>query len=258
MSWWGTLVGGTLGFMLGGPLGAMLGAALGRNFDRGIQISGETGGFNTGEQQRVQAAFFTATFSIMGHIAKADGHVTPDEISSCKSIMDQMQLDEAQRAAAIKLFNEGKKADFPLDDILAQFKSECHRRTNLIQVFLEIQITTAMADGHLHANEKKSILYIGSHLGISQSDIEHILSGGRAHSHATSGHNQSLPEAYAIMGVAKTVSDAELKKAYRRLMSQHHPDKLISKGLPEEMIKIATQKTQEIKAAYEHIKKSRK
>ena len=258
MSWWGTLVGGTLGYMLGGPLGAMLGAALGRNFDRGIHISGQTGGFNTGEQQRVQAAFFTATFSIMGYIAKADGRVTPDEISSCKSIMDQMQLDQEQRAAAIKLFNEGKNPDFPLDDVLTQFRRECHRRTNLIQVFLEIQITTAMADGHLHPNEKKAIFYIGSHLGISKSDIEHILGGGRAHSHAATGHKQTLSEAYAIMGVEKTVSDAELKKAYRRLMSQHHPDKLIAKGLPEEMIKITTQKTQEIKSAYEQIKKSRK
>jgi len=256
MAWWGTIVGGALGFMLGGPLGALLGASLGRNFDRGIHISGQAGHFQPGEQQRVQAAFFTATFSIMGHIAKADGQVTPDEIKSCKSIMDQMQLDEEQRAAAIKLFNEGKKPDFPLDDILVQFKQECHRRTNLIQVFLEIQVATAMADGHLHKNEKKAIYYIGSHLGLDSSDIDQIFHVGR--SHPSTGRQQPISEAYAILGVTKNNSDAEIKKAYRRLMSQHHPDKLLSKGLPEEMIKIATQKTQEIKAAYEQIKKSRK
>ena len=255
MAWWGTLVGGALGYMLGGPLGAMLGASLGRNFDRGIHISGQAGHFQPGEQQRVQAAFFTATFSIMGYIAKSDGQVTNDEIASCKSIMDQMQLDQSQRAAAIKLFNEGKKPDFPLDDILVQFKQECHRRTNLIQVFLEIQVATAMADGHLHKNEKKAIYYIGSHLGLHTSEIDQIFNVGGSHS--ASSNKQSLSESYAILSVSKTNTDAEIKKAYRRLMSQHHPDKLISKGLPEEMIKIATQKTQEIKAAYEHIKKSR-
>ena len=256
MAWWGTLVGGALGFMLGGPLGALLGASLGRNFDRGIHISGQAGAsFQPGEQQRVQAAFFTATFSIMGHIAKADGKVTSDEIASCKAIMDQMQLDEQQRAAAIKLFNEGKKSDFPLDDVLVQFKQECHRRTNLIQVFLEIQVATAMADGHLHKNEKKAIYYIGSHLGLHASEIDQIFHVGRSHSTGTK--QQPISEAYAILGVTKNNSDAEIKKAYRRLMSQHHPDKLISKGLPEEMIKIATQKTQEIKAAYEQIKTSR-
>lgn len=256
MAWWGTLVGGTLGFMLGGPLGALLGASLGRNFDRGINLQGQTGSFKPGEQQRVQAAFFTASFSIMGYIAKADGKVTPDEIASCETIMGQMQLDATQRKAAIQLFNEGKKPDFPLDDILVQFKQECHRRTNLIQVFLEIQIATAMADGHLHKNEKDAIYYIGSHLGLHKNEIDQIFNLGR--SHASPTHKQSLSEAYAILGANKNNTDAEIKKAYRRLMGQHHPDKLIAKGLPEEMIKIATQKTQEIKAAYEQIKKSRK
>ncbi|MDA3869863.1 MAG: co-chaperone DjlA, partial [Gammaproteobacteria bacterium] len=83
MAWWGTLLGGTLGFMFGGPLGAMLGAVLGGNFDRGLGQSGE---FESGAQERVQAAFFSATFSVMGHIAKADGNVTPDEIASARNI----------------------------------------------------------------------------------------------------------------------------------------------------------------------------
>jgi len=255
MSWWGTIVGGTLGFMLGGPLGAMLGAALGRNFDRGIDLSGQSGLFEPGEQQRVQAAFFSATFSIMGHIAKADGRVTPDEIASCNNIMAQMQLDEQQRETAMRLFNEGKKPDFPLDKILAQFKKECHRRKNLIQVFLEIQIATAMADGHLHKNETKLIHHIGIQLGIPKAEIDRLFHFGQHHAATTP--KQALSEAYKLLGVTRGSTDAEIKKAYRRLMSQHHPDKLISKGLPEEMIKLATEQTTEIKLAYEQIKKSR-
>ena len=62
MGWWGKLLGGTFGFMLGGPLGALLGAALGHNFDKGLHIADEMGGFHRGDQKRVQTAFFTASF----------------------------------------------------------------------------------------------------------------------------------------------------------------------------------------------------
>jgi DnaJ like chaperone protein len=256
MAWWGTVVGGTLGFMFGGPLGALLGAALGRNFDKGINLSGEQGAFDIGQQERVQAAFFTATFSVMGHIAKADGKVTADEISAAEAIMARMQLDAHQRKAAIRLFNEGKKDDFPLHDILDQFRHECHRRRNLVQMFLEIQIATALADGHFHASEKRVLFTIGEQLGLDHAAIEHLFGFVRS-SQPHGETKQPLSKAYEILGAGKNSSAADIKKAYRRLMSQHHPDKLIARGLPEEMIKMATEKTQEIKAAYEQIKESR-
>lgn len=257
MPWWGTLLGGTLGFMFGGPLGALLGAALGRNFDRGIKITDEHGAFGAGQQERVQAAFFTTTFSVMGHIAKADGKVSKDEIAAANSIMGRMQLNAQQRKAAIRLFNEGKKTGFPLHDVLQQFRRECSRRHNLMQMFLEIQIATAMADGHFHASEKRVIFTIGEQLGFSRADIEHLFSMSSGTGRTAGEQKQTLAQAYEILGVAKTASDAEVKKAYRRMMSQHHPDKLIAKGLPEEMIKLATEKTQQIRAAYEQIKDSR-
>ena len=258
MPWWGTLIGGTLGFMFGGPLGALLGAALGRNFDRGIKITDQHGAFGAGQQERVQAAFFTATFSVMGHIAKADGKVTPDEISATESVMGRMQLNALQRKAAIKLFNEGKKDNFPLHDVLEQFRHECMRRRNLVQMFLEIQIATAMADGHFHASEKRILFNIGEQLGFDRASIEHLFSFSG--SGPASGGNRQPPvsSAYQVLGIDKTASDAEVKKAYRRMMSQHHPDKLIAKGLPEEMIKLATEKTQKIKAAYEQVVASRR
>lgn len=255
MAWWGTLLGGTLGYMLGGPLGAMLGAALGGNFDRGMNISGQ---FDPGVQERVQAAFFSATFSTMGHIAKADGEVTPDEIASANHIMAQMQLTTEQRETAKKLFNEGKNKTFPLDEVLLQFKKECHRRRNLLQMFIEIQIAMAMADGHLHDNEKQLLYHVGELLGFSHSQLEHLFHFAAGASHTPEHRTQTLGDAYSILGISKSASDDEIKKAYRRLMSQHHPDKLVSKGLPEEMIKVATEKTQEIRKAYELVKDSRK
>lgn len=256
MAWWGTLLGGTLGYMFGGPLGALLGAALGRNFDRGIIETDRHAGFEPGRQERVQAAFFAATFSVMGHVAKADGRVTPDEISSTESVMARMQLGPAQRKAAIQLFNEGKKAGFPLEDVLEQFRQECHRRYSLLQVFMEIQIATAMADGSIHPAERRIIHHVGDLLGFSRTEVERLF--GMEHG-ARSGtaRKQPLPEAYEVLGVERTATDAEVKKAYRRLMNQHHPDKLIAKGLPEEMIRIATEKTQQIKEAYERIRTDR-
>jgi DnaJ like chaperone protein len=256
MSWWGTIIGGTLGYMFGGPLGAILGAALGRNFSRGIELGGTRQDYDPGRQERVQAAFFTATFSVMGHVAKADGRVTPDEISAARSIMQQMQLSAQQRKAAIQLFNQGKKSDFPLHDVLLQFRQECQRRRNLLQMFLEIQIATAMADGQIHPGEKRLILTIGDVLGFSRPDVERLLRFTSS-SQAAASHGQTLTEAYGVLGVDKNASDAEVKKAYRRLMSQHHPDRLIAKGLPEEMIRLATEKTQTIKAAYEQVMESR-
>jgi len=258
MAWWGTLIGGTLGFMFGGPLGALLGAALGRNFDRGIRITDRHGAFDTGQQERVQAAFFTATFSVMGHIAKADGKVTPDEISATESVMGQMQLNALQRKAAIKLFNEGKKDDFPLHDVLEQFRHECMRRRNLVQMFLEIQIATAMADGHFHASEKRILFAIGEQLGFDHASIEHLFRFSGTGPSPGGKRQPPVSSAYKVLDIDKTASDAEVKKAYRRMMSQHHPDKLIARGLPEEMIKLATEKTQKIKAAYEQIVESRR
>ena len=252
MAWWGTFIGGSLGFVFGGPLGALVGAVLGGNLDRGIKIGDQA---DMGGQERVQAAFFTTTFSVMGHIAKADGHVSALEISAAKNIMTQMQLSEPQRKAAIKFFDQGKSSDFPLEEVLHQFKQECHRRRNLIQMFVEIQISTAMADGNVDASEKRILYTIGEILGFSRSQIDHLFNIANG-AQASATDNLTLTQAYKILGVSKGSTEAEIKKAYRRLMSQHHPDKLVAKGLPDEMLALATEKTQEIRKAYDTIKKS--
>lgn len=252
MAWWGTFIGGTLGFVFGGPLGAMVGAALGGNLDRGLKMGDQA---SLGNQERVQAAFFTTTFSVMGHVAKADGHVSAQEISSAKNIMTQMQLSAPQRKAAIKFFDQGKADDFPLIDVLRQFKKECHGRRNLIQMFIEIQIATALADGKIDPAEKHVLYTIGEVLGFSRSQIDHLFNIAKGAS-PSANDTLTLTQAYKILGISKGSSEAEVKKAYRRLMSQHHPDKLVAKGLPDEMIKLATEKTQEIRKAYDLVKKS--
>lgn len=265
MSWWGKLLGGSFGYLLGGPLGAMIGVALGHNFDKGLAGSLRRQ-FEPGDQERVQTAFFTALFSVMGHLAKADGRVSETEIEMARDIMQRMNLSDAMRQAAIRLFNQGKQPDFVLTDVLRQFRTECHGRRNLMRMFAEILIHSAYADGNLDTAERQVLEQIRIELRFSTREFQHIeavvynasyFGAGGAGQAAPEARGASLRQAYAVLGVDETDSDAQVKKAYRRMMNQHHPDKLVAKGLPEEMIKLATEKTQEIKTAYELIKKQR-
>ena len=273
MSWWGKLIGGYFGFMLGGPLGAVLGAAVGHGFDRGLKQMKEGKLPPPGDQERIQTAFFTATFSVMGHLAKADGRVSESEIRFAEAVMAQMNLSGEMRRTAIRLFGEGKAAGFPLDAVLDQFRQEVGRRRNLLRMFLEIQIQAAWRDGAISSVEEQLLLRISRRVGVPEFEfriLEKMIAaqarfreqtaygaGRQRGGHRPQPTGPSLEDAYAALGLSQDVSDAEVKKSYRRLMSQHHPDKLVAKGLPEEMMKVAAQKTHEIKQAYEIIREAR-
>lgn len=247
--------------MLGGPLGALLGVALGRRFDKGVDGLGEYGA-ELGDQERVQTAFFTATFAVMGHLAKVDGQVSPDEIRLAQHVMAQMHLSDDMRRTAIRLFDEGKSPAFQLDAVLDQFRSECHRRKQLLRMFVEIQLHACYADGAVHKEEARVLRHICDRLGFSRQEfaqIETLVQAARgfAPGSAVRSTRDQLAAAYQVLGVGREASDAEIKTAYRRLMNQHHPDKLVAKGLPEEMLALATEKTQEIKAAYDVVRDAR-
>ena len=262
MAWWGKLIGGAFGYMLGGPLGALLGAVLGHNLDAGLRRMDQldsAGPFAFDERERTQSAFFTATFAVMGHIAKADGRVTADELQVATRLMRQMNLTPELVRAAQELFKQGKAPAFPLDEVLDQFRQECHRSRNLVRMFVEIQLFAAYADGSVHPEERRILIYICQRLGVAADDFARLEAMIQAEVKLARGGDAgpSVADAYAILNVSPDVSDADLKRAYRRLMSQHHPDKLVAKGLPEEMMKLATEKTREIKQAYDRIKEAR-
>ena len=256
MSWWTTVLGGALGFMLGGPLGAMLGVAFASNFSKGkSNFGGFAKNYNLGDQQRVQAAFFSSLFSVMGYIAKVDGEVSKSEILLAQQVMQQMQLADDMQKVAKELFNQGKGKDFNLDEVLEQFRAETHRRTHLVRMFLEIQIQATYADGVLDNKEHDALKYIAQKLHFPIHELENLIQQfAVASNHAS---KLTVDDAYVILGAEQGLTDKELKRVYRRLLAQHHPDKLVAKGLPEEMIKIAKEKTQEIISAYELIKKQR-
>lgn len=270
MGWWGKVIGGAVGFALGGPLGGLLGAAFGHQWDDKptAKQRGRVEWVNwerSSEQELIQSAFFTATFSVMGHLAKADGRVSEEEIQLAKQVMAQMNLTEEQRRTAKRLFTEGKQPGFPLDEVLDQLRHECLRRHTLLQVFLEIQVQFAYADRVMDSAERKLLLHIFERLGFSKNEFDHIdllvraahHFAGEQHATGESSRRNRLSDAYGVLGIDKSASDDEVKRAYKRLMNQHHPDKLVAKGLPEEMIKLANEKSQEIRAAYEQVKEAR-
>ncbi|MCU0935932.1 MAG: co-chaperone DjlA [Gammaproteobacteria bacterium] len=267
MGWWGKVFGGAFGFMAGGPIGALIGAAVGHKLDQGMARLGreDRGPAGLDARERVQTAFFTATFAVMGHLAKADGRVSPGEIQAAAGLMDRMALDAEHRRVAQDLFREGKAAGFPLDDVLDQLRRETRGRRDLLRLFVAVQIQAAQADGEIGPEERRMLAHIGQRLGFSRLEVEALEAMARAEAHfrQRSGAERqtqrgpSLEDAYAVLGVAPQADDASVTRAYRRLMSQHHPDKLVSKGLPEEMIRLATEKTQEVKAAYERIREAR-
>ncbi len=270
-SWGGKLIVGLLGMLIGGPIGLAIGVLIGHFLDRGVERVQSFNPFRPyrpGEREEVQEALFSAVFSIMGHLAKADGRVSEQEIGQAEAIMTRMQLNDEQRRRAQEAFRQGKDDDFPLDRTVAEFRQRIRRRRHLVVVFLELLLQTALADGELHAEEERILFRVAAGLGVPESQFRQILNmvlaqarfggaGAGAAGGAAGPARPSLGEAYQVLGVSEAASDQEVKKAYRRLMSEHHPDKLAARGVPDEMIRVSTEKTAEISKAYDMIKEAR-
>lgn len=269
----GKLLGGLFGFGWFGILGAIIGVFIGHQFDKALART--MAGGTASNQAQIQQIFFRVTFLAMGKLAKADGRVSRDEIEWAEFVMARMNLTPDMRRQAMALFSEGKADDFDLDAELLTFRQVVGRHATVVQMLLEILIQSAFADGAVSQAENALLRHICGQLGISEMRYSMILQriqaerafaqqggfyqqGGDAGGQAQYAPADKLKDAYKVLGVEESASDAELKKAYRRLMSQHHPDKLVAKGLPEEMMRIAKEKTQEIQAAYDLIKQQRK
>lgn len=248
----GLIIGGLIGLWTGNVTGMLFGAAVGFFINRWL--------FNIvlGEGSP-QALFFKATFVVMGKVAKADGRVTEQEIEFARNVMVRMRLDEEKKRQAMAFFAEGKEADYDLGKVLRPLSLLIQRRSAVKIMFLEIQLQAAMADGEVSPKELQIIQQVCTYLKMSQQEMDHLLQRMQGQQAFTEQSSQSsIEDAYKVLGVTEQNSDAELKKAYRRLMSQHHPDKLVAKGLPPEMMQLAKEKTQEIQAAYDIVKASRK
>lgn len=281
-TWWGKIIGAFFGYLIAGPTGAIFGLLVGNFFDRGLYsyFSNPHWIYYTEKRKAIQKIFFESTFTMMGHLAKADGRVSEQELNIARLLMEEMRLSSEQKTLAKHLFNEGKKPQFNLDAVLDNLKKACKENRDLLRLFIDIQYRAAQADG-LDAKKIQVLNKIFSKLGFaplhkqyrfyedfgtsysseSPNDTQQQSQQSHSSSHSYSSYSRynyqptktNIDYAYALLEVPATASKQEVKKAYRRLLSRNHPDKLIAQGLPQEMIKIANEKTQKIVKAYELI-----
>jgi len=286
---WGKILGFCFGFMFGKIFGAILGLYLGHLFDKSLKNNfDKAGGFSSlfsgDDVNERQALFFSSCFAVMGHIAKSNGRVSEIHIKAANLFMDEMGLKGEDRREAQHAFQSGKESDFSLKETVHDFKERFAKRNDLIQLFLEIQIQMAFSDGVLAEQEKQLLAEVSKQLGISKTHFAFVLkryqaefnfrkqqqrfnqqqqNQGQSSSYREgSGHhvppnnNMDRAQALALLGLNSDATQRDIKVAYRKLMSQHHPDKLVSQGLPKHMMELAVKKSQDIQAAYEYLKKS--
>lgn len=288
MQIWGKVVGVLLGFMFGRFAGALLGLIVGHIFDttysKGFsQKGGFARFFTTSGEIQQQAIFFHSLFSALGHIAKSDGIVSQEEIQVASTLMDEMSLTGDTRLEAQQAFRDGKQRDFAIVDMLQQFKEQCHGRRDVLQIYLEILIQASCADKTLSTTQYTLLEKIAKTLGFRRVDLDFLIITFEAEQRFRTGRSQTnnqrrqqgrqqksqyggsgsysakaeLEDAYKILGIKQEDDSKVIKKAYRKQMSLHHPDKMASKGLPAQALELAKQKSQAIQGAYELVRKQK-
>lgn len=279
-TWWGKLIGAFLGYLIAGPAGAFFGVLIGNFFDRGLyeHFSRQHWPYHAEKRQAVQKKFFEVAFMVMGHIAKADGRVSKHEIEMAKALMQELGLNQKEVLAAQNYFNEGKKPTFNLKYSITMLKDALHDNPELLKLFIDIQYRAAQVDG-LTFKKQEALNIILKYMGFAPLHQQYRFyedfakySAYHTHQQYSSANQQryyqesqqhyqsppnALDHAYAILEVSSTASKQEVKRAYRRLISRNHPDKLMAQGLPASMIKIANEKTQAISKAYDQICKEK-
>jgi DnaJ like chaperone protein len=261
---YGKLIGGIIGLLVAGPFGLILGIFVGHLFDKGLVKTLRYA--SPANIARIKNSFFETTFLLSGYLAKADGRISQQEVDHTEMVISQMGLTGEQRQRAIELFKQGARPEFQLEPVVSSFIETVGQQKQIQQTLLFFLISLALADHEIQQVEHDALQRIATLLGFSPANLEQMLRMAQAqeHFHSSAGGGSfgaqpgtSLEDAYAALGISRDVDDKALKRAYRKLMSENHPDKLIAQGVPEDMVKLATERSQEIQAAYEMIKKSR-
>jgi DnaJ like chaperone protein len=243
MGWISSAILGSIGFAIGGPIGAIIGVGLGAG------SSGNTGQQRLSSLEQKQYLTFITVFSLSAKIAKADGHISQEEISALKHLMkENLKLDVDGQDAAIKIFREAKSSNKTFEDIAREYYTIFQYEKEQLLMVIDILFIVAAADNVYHANEEKMIVSICSIFNISMNEYNQV----------KSRFFDDTDKYYKILNCTKNDSPEKIKKSYRKLASEFHPDKVVSQGLPEELQAFAKNKFQEIQLAYETIKKERK
>lgn len=279
MSVKGKVIGGILGSMLGGPFGAVLGVAIGHTFDKDKdkngsryqyrESSGQTGpGFNLGQ---AQMTFFVATFSMLGKMANADGQISASERNTVIQFMNNdLRLSRQDQDFALRIFDTAAVSSESFEKFAEQFYQSFYHSPEMIEMMMDILVRIAMTDGVLSDKENQFIAQAAMCMRYPAGNVDYLktkygyrqeqgsgYSSGSSYSSSSRSDSGSLAAAYSVLGCSASDSDDAIKAKYKKLIKEYHPDVIASKGLPEEFMKFATEKFDQIQKAYETIKKVR-
>ncbi|PLX89134.1 MAG: co-chaperone DjlA [Desulfuromonas sp.] len=252
MSWISGMIGGGIGAMIAGPFGAVIGAAIGSTMGAQKNSGGSRIGYS--EAERKQALFFTAAFSMVGKLAKADGRVCENEIEAIQQVCRQtLGLDDQTRQYAINVFTQAKDSADSFDTYAREFGKLFQQDQQMCTFMMSFLFQVAMADGTLHPSEEQMLLSARQsfrlHDSVYRSLHERFVGAGKT--------SAGLSEHFEILGVSEDAETAAIKKAYRKKAAEFHPDKIEGKGLPPEFIAFANDKLAELNASYEAVMKAR-
>jgi DnaJ like chaperone protein len=265
-NFWGKILGAFFGFSVAGPIGALFGIFIGNLFDKGLGLAQTATPFFMGGQTK--KIFNHVTFAVMGHIAKSDGRISEREIEIAREVMKTIRLSSSEQREAINSFAQGKLPSFQLGLALTELRFACRQQPTLLKTFVEIQYNAVVSSGSNQVNIHKQRLLntVFEQLGFipmfrtysyNQSQNQEGYSHSQYRPYQQQSRVDELALAYQTLDISEHSTAAEIKKAYRKKMSVHHPDKLIAKGLSEKEVKQATEKAQKIQAAYEKIRQVR-
>ena len=194
---------------------------------------------------------FVGLFALLAKLAKADGHISPEEIALVQQFMDAIGLDAEQQKVAIQIFNVAKDDPMEIDLVADAFKraeSDSDRRIMVYQLLVDV----AFADGTLDTAERDILEALPPRLGIPEWAFKRFVVG-----HAQGGSGLDLKSCYDLLGCAQDASDADLKSAYREAAKMYHPDTIAAKNLPPEFTKFAEDQFKKYTEAYDQIKRAR-
>jgi DnaJ like chaperone protein len=252
MGWFGKLSFGTLGLLFGGPLGAIAGAAMGHMLvDKNVGTPGQQTrtipGPEFGRAEQAQATYFISLFSILGKMSKIDGVVTRDEIVVVQGFINSLPMEEREKQFAHQVFNEAKDSPYAIEDFASQLYQAIQHQPALVLSFFDLLFKIAAADGRLHPAEENALKSIKLIFRLSDSQYDDI----------KAVYFQELDKHYKMLNCTPDSSIDEIKSNYKKLVKDFHPDKIMSKGLPEEFIDFAEGRFREIQESYEKIGKER-
>ena len=252
MGWFSTIIGGGIGAVVAGPFGAIIGAAIGSSLGNAGQGNITSGRGQLFQAQQRQALFFTAAFSMVGKLAKADGRICEEEVEVIQRVSkDVMGLDAQTRQFANNIITQSINSRETFADYAREFGRLFGRDQDMCTFMMSFLFEVAMADGELHSAEERLLLEARQFFQLNDAVYQSLYS--RFVKHVAPSIRKSSH--YETIGVSPDATQTEIKKAYRDKVAEYHPDKIQSKGLPPEFMKFANDKMAEINAAYDAIKK---